>query len=207
MSRRNAEALGAAFVVAASAFAFIARGVATRGTFAIDHRARRFVRSRRRKAIDIAVKPVTVTALPLVAAVSTWTLAWALGRDRRRAAALAIGLTPFVAASAGQSFTTFLPQRNPPGGVNEPSFPSGHTTGITAESLTAAYVLRREGIAPASTVAALVMWPLLTATTRLYRDRHWFTDILGGLAAGAAIACAMSATYELTSSRLDEATT
>jgi len=195
---------GIVILVAAGIFALIARGVATKKIHAIDQSAREAAQSLRTHALDVAVKPVTIlSVLPLVAS-ATAALAFWLRHERRAAAALATAVTPLVAAAAGQSFTTFLAQRNPPdrsdtpnGEVTEPSFPSGHTTGVTAEALSIAYILSREELLSPAVLAGLLAWPLLVSTARLYRDRHWLSDILGGLAAGTAVAGATSLLYDV----------
>ena len=46
-------------------------------------------------------------------------------------------------------------------------------------------------------------WPLLVGITRVYRDRHWLSDILGGWAAGVTVAAASSLIYGSLSRRED----
>jgi membrane-associated phospholipid phosphatase len=190
-------------LIAGGLFALIARRVIARRTRIVDNATHNWVQARRSPELDVAVKPVTVLSLPLLVMSATAVLALWLRRERRGAAALAVGLTPLIAAAAGQSFTTFLPQRNPPdagasqdGPIIEPSFPSGHTTGVTAEALTVAYVLAREGMLPPQTLAPLIAWPLVVGTSRVLRGRHWVTDIVAAFAAGTAVAAAMSLLYE-----------
>jgi len=67
----------------------------------------------------------------------------------------------------------------------ESTFPSGHTTGVTALAVAAAGILRDEQILTAGEAVALGLgWPLVTAANRVYVREHWFTDVLGGLALG-----------------------
>ena len=74
------------------------------------------------------------------------------------------------------------PHRRP---KRESTFPSGHTTGVTALAVAAALVLRDEQILTSAQAAALGLgWPLVTAANRVYVREHWFTDVLGGLALG-----------------------
>jgi membrane-associated phospholipid phosphatase len=193
---------GAILVGAAGAFSLVARRVATKAAEPVDESVRDAVQARRSAMVDVVVKPVTLLSMPIVVVAGTAALVWWLHHDGRRSAAIAIGLAPMVAATAGQSFTTFLHQRNPPdasdathGEVTKPSFPSGHTTGVTAEALAIAYVLSSEGIATPEILAALLTWPLLVGVTRVYRDRHWLSDILGGWAAGIAVAAASALLY------------
>ena len=196
------------FLFASGLFTLIARGVATRTAQRIDEPARDFMQEHRSEGLDVAVKPVTALSLPLLVASSTAALAYWLKRNDRPAAALATIVTPLVAAAVGQSFTTFLAQRNPPdaqdspdGEVTEPSFPSGHTTGVTAEAFAIGYILAREDLLTPAIATALAAWPLLVGVTRVYRDRHWTSDVLGGYSAGTAVAAAMAMLYELRRSR------
>ena len=195
-------AAAAVLILAAGAFAKVARRVATKTAEPLDQELRATLQEHRSRALDVAVKPVTLLSLPLVVVGATAALVWHLHRTDRRNAAVAIGLTPVVAAIAGQSFTTFLHQRNPPdagdapaGEVTEPSFPSGHTTGVTAEALAVAFILSSEGLASPGVLAALMAWPLLVGVTRVYRDRHWVSDILGGWAAGVGVAAGSALLY------------
>ena len=195
-------------VVAAGLFTRIARRVATKEAEPVDQALRERVQEHRSPVIDVAVKPVTIVSLPLLVVGGTAALVWHLHRSGRRDAAIAIGVAPVIAAIAGQSFTTFLHQRNPPdagdapgGEVSEPSFPSGHTTGVTAEALAVAFVLASEGLASGEALAGLIVWPLLVGVTRVYRDRHWLSDILGGWAAGTGVAAASILLYGATARR------
>lgn len=128
---------------------------------------------------------------------------WWLHGEGRNEAAFAVAFAPVAAATVGQGFTSFLhQQRNPPdksgtpdGGAVEASFPSGHTTGVTAEALSIAYILQHEGLSSAPVLAALVGWPLLVGITRVYRDRHWASDVLAGWIAGTAVAAVSALVY------------
>ena len=78
------------------------------------------------------------------------------------------------------------PHRKP---KSESTFPSGHTTGVTALALVAARILRDEQILTSGQAAVLgIGWPLVTAANRVYVREHWLTDVLGGLALGASSA-------------------
>lgn len=197
--------LGAALVLIAAAglFALVARRVATKSAEPFDQGVRRWAQERRTPAGDLAARPVTLLSMPGVVVPATAALVWWLWRAGRRHAALALGIAPAAAATAGLSFTTFLAQRNPPdagdapeGEVTEPSFPSGHTTGVTAEALSVAYVLSRERLASPLALAGLLGWPLIVGATRVYRDRHWASDVIGGWAAGTAVAAGCALLYE-----------
>ena len=98
--------------------------------------------------------------------------------------------------TAGALFTEFLPQQYSPDGSGEPSFPSGHTTGVTAEVLATIYVLMRERVLRRDAAVLLCALPIVAGIDRLYRDRHWASDILAAWAAGMTVAAMCAITYE-----------
>ncbi|MEO7456489.1 MAG: phosphatase PAP2 family protein [Gemmatimonadaceae bacterium] len=194
------NALGA--LGAAVLFAWIARRVVSGRSEPLDAQARGVMQSHRSDALDAATRPVTLLSMPILVVTATAALAYWLRSTDRTRAAVAVAAAPILAATAGQSFTTFLPQRNPPdasdardGQETVPSFPSGHTTGVTAEALTIAYVLLNEDLASPAIIGALAAWPLLVGITRVYRDRHWLSDVLGGWVAGAGVAALSAMLY------------
>ncbi|MGA8809096.1 MAG: phosphatase PAP2 family protein [Thermoanaerobaculia bacterium] len=108
---------------------------------------------------------------------------------------LPIASSPLVAMIAGRCFTEILPQQYAPtskDGERECCFPSGHTTGAAAEMFTLAYILRRSGVVSVPITAAIAIVPIAGGMNRLYRDRHWTSDIVAGLSAGTAIATALT---------------
>jgi membrane-associated phospholipid phosphatase len=183
------------FLGAATLFSFVAMSVATKRSRKIDRRVRDWTQQRRVHALDLAAKPITYLSLPAVVVSGTLLLALRMKMQSRDRAALTLALTPLIGAMAGQSFTSFLPQQNPPdrhfplwAGETEASFPSGHVTGLVAETLTIGYVLSREGLMSRRTAAFLAVWPMIVAAARVYRDRHWASDAVGGFLAGTAVA-------------------
>lgn len=74
-------------------------------------------------------------------------------------------LPPVAAASLGQGFNSFLLQQRNPS--DKADAPTGET----------------------------VDWPLLLGFTRVYRDRHWASDVLAGWIAGTAVAAASALLY------------
>ena len=189
-------------LVAAGLFGFIARKVERGETERLDRETHEAVKSHQFTALDVAAKPVTLTSIPILVVSATAALVWRLHQEGRNNASVAIAFAPVAAAAVGQSFTMFFKQRNPPDVVAPPgaeateaSFPSGHTTGITAEALSIAYVLQREGLASPPVLAGLLGWPLLVGVTRIYRDRHWISDVLAGWVAGTAVAAVSAILY------------
>jgi hypothetical protein len=117
-----------------------------------------------------------------------------------RAGAGAVLISAAVAAALGPAFDRWLPQPPAPPGHPSPAdpvFPSGHTFGPGTVALTAAYVLAREGLAPAAAAlpTALAL-PLLTAGGKLIEQKHWASDVAGGYLGALALAGAGAAAYE-----------
>ena len=74
------------------------------------------------------------------------------------------------------------------------SYPSGHTTGITAVTLTAAMVLSRRCVISRRAARRIAIGaPAVMGAYRVISDEHWATDVLGGWLCGAAIALACTA--------------
>jgi membrane-associated phospholipid phosphatase len=148
--------------------------------------------------MDEVSKFVTPLTAPALLVTSSLILALRV-RHRGVHVWLPIAASPLVAMMAGQTFTKCLPQQHSPSskdGECEPCFPSGHTTGATAEMLTIAYVLRQESLIGAGGALALLTMPIIGGLNRLYRDRHWASDIVAGGAAGVVIASLLSALSE-----------
>jgi PAP2 superfamily protein len=92
------------------------------------------------------------------------------------------------------------PRKPPPGrhSPTEPAFPSGHALQTAGVAWTTAYVLVREGIAPPGAVVPLaLLLPAVSGMVKLWRDRHWFTDVIGGYLLGATLAASGAAGYEI----------
>ena len=59
------------------------------------------------------------------------------------------------------------------------------------------YILTREQLAPAHvTIPVALVAPLASGVARLYLERHWGSDVLGGWLAGVTVATACAAVYE-----------
>ena len=60
------------------------------------------------------------------------------------------------------------------------------------------WVLSRDRVvAPAGVVPVAVALPLASGLAKLYLDKHWLTDVLGGYLAGLSVAAFAAAGYEL----------
>ena len=75
------------------------------------------------------------------------------------------------------------------GSKRESTFPSGHTTGLTALAIVVAEVLAREGLLTRRQARALgIGLPLAIGANRVYVREHWLTDVLAGWSLGAGVA-------------------
>ena len=186
---------------AAAGFALLSARVGARATRDVDGSARKqFPKRRRRvtKAVAVGIGPLGKWwgQMPLAAAVSS--AAW---RSRGPRAAVPIaGASAAAAALAWVLEQAMTPRQPPPGrhSPTEPAFPSGHALQTSAVALTVAWVLTRDRmIAPAGVVPVAVALPLASGLAKLYLDKHWLTDVLGGYLAGLSVAAFAAAGYEL----------
>ncbi len=130
-------------------------------------------------------------------------------RTRNRSAgAAAIVVASGLAFGLSRAFDRWLPQPPAPPGHEErdkPVFPSGHTFGPSAVGITAAYVLSYEGDARVRVAAPIaVVLPALLGGTRMLDERHWLSDVAGGLLGGIAVASVCLAGYEMTGRYTDD---
>jgi len=152
---------------------------------------------------DVVSLVVTACAAPALLMSTTLLTAFFL-RHRGRAVSFPLAAAPFSAMALGALFTHFLPQQSAPDSEGwEPCFPSGHTTGMTAELMTLSYFLRREGIIGDPGAIAIAAFCVPGGLNRLYRDRHWASDIVAGWSAGLFVAASCIAVSELSLMRKD----
>ncbi len=209
-SRRRALALGVVSSAAAAGFGVLASAAARRDTAQTDEQVRKQAAApaqhpARRAAEAIAPLGKWWAYLPAVLAACIYVLGAPRGRKRRarsgrRAGAGAMLLAGTTATALGPVFDRWLPQPPAPPGHKsrrKPVFPSGHTFGPIAVSLTTAYVLSREGLArPEIAAPVALMVPAVTASGKLLGQKHWASDVLGGYLGGTAVAAAWLSAYE-----------
>ncbi|HEV7488843.1 MAG TPA: phosphatase PAP2 family protein [Thermoanaerobaculia bacterium] len=182
------------FTSSVSVFVVVVKRVATGKARPRDESLRRKITSLQSPEMDIVSTVLTVATAPALLVASSLAVAFRL-RHLGANVWLPLASAPLVAMTAGRCFTEILPQQYSPtskDGKREPCFPSGHTTGATTEMLTIAYVLERSGVINTPVAMAIALAPIAGALNRLYRDRHWTSDIVAGLSAGTAIATVLS---------------
>jgi undecaprenyl-diphosphatase len=182
------------FASSVSVFALVVKNVANGKARPVDEALRRKIASLRSPSMDVASVIVTVATAPALLIACSLAVAFRFRRAGVRAW-LPVASSPLMAMTAGRCFTECLPQQYSPtseDGEREPCFPSGHTTGAAAEMLTIASVLRRSGVISMPLATTIALLPIVGALNRLYRDRHWTSDIVAGLSAGTAIATLLS---------------
>ncbi|HEY0970057.1 MAG TPA: phosphatase PAP2 family protein [Gemmatimonadales bacterium] len=132
----------------------------------------------------------------------------ALAVARRRGPATALPV--LVAAQIGNSahgLVKYRVERPRPltarlTGKHTPSFPSGHAARGAAMAGILAYVAAREGVlAPRASLSLGTAVALAGGGGRLYVDRHWATDALGGWGLGAAVAALCAIWYDVARER------
>jgi undecaprenyl-diphosphatase len=186
---------------AAIGFTLLARSVKRHGTRHVDGTVRRALPKRHRRVTRVAMQLIEPLGkwygqMPIAALATA-----AVWRARGPRAGLPIAAASASAASLAWVLErTMRPRKPPPGrhSPTEPAFPSGHSLQTAAVAWTSAYVLVRDGIAsPGGAVPLAVALPALSGLVKLWRDRHWFTDVVGGYLLGAALAASAAAGHEI----------
>ncbi|HZH18396.1 MAG TPA: phosphatase PAP2 family protein [Archangium sp.] len=187
------------------AFAALARVVHRRPDNPVDASTREQVLDNTERPVQEAHKYLRRPGKWYVLVPASMAASALLARARGVAAAVPVALSALLGAAVAEGTEKWLPSRPPPPGRNdpdEPSFPSGHTLQPTAVSLTAAYVLSREGLVPPRVAAPVALAvPLVFGLIQLPGDRHWLSDVAGGWLAGLTIAATCAALYDVLARR------
>ncbi len=196
-------ALAALGTGSAAVFTWLSSAVLQGRTNGIDRRIHEWLEECANPALDSATDVVSTLSAPAFLVSATLFVAFAV-RRRGRGVSLPIVFSPIMAMTTGSLMTALMPPRYPPDAARcgyEPCFPSGHTTGAAAELLVSSYVLTRERILPTSLAAVVLSIPLLAGCARVYRGRHWLTDVAAGWLMGTTIAALCAAAYESSGTR------
>jgi membrane-associated phospholipid phosphatase len=188
----------------AGAFVLLARAVARRKTAPVDHD----VHERTSVEEGHPVRDAAEAAAPIG---KWWTYVpaaviaggYVLAKRHQVSGAAAIGIAAVAAALINKRFDDLLDQPPAPPGRDTPDhpvFPSGHAFGTSSVALTAAYVLSREGLVPALVAFPVALaLPAASSAARLMEEKHWISDIIGGVLAATSLASLALACYELSS--------
>lgn len=175
---------------AAAAAVLLARALPFDEPPAVDRRVRRAAKTPALRPVAAAMRPLFPFGLPGGYITAAYLLARSL-RKRRRSGGPAIVTSAWAGWLVHRAIKLVYRRERPlrgEGPRRTESYPSGHTTGTTALSITAARVLSREGLISRNAAVALaVVPPLVMGTYRVLADDHWATDVVGGWLVGAAI--------------------
>lgn len=197
---RRAVPLAATAAASAAGFATVTTLVTKRRTRGFDHRVRKDVGTRHSPEAKAIVTALGYTGKSWVHGPAASLIAWYVEHRGSLDGSRAINLASTLATTVSKTCDWALRHREPPPGRHkrkEQSYPSGHTLETAAVALVCAYVLWREGLADprvAFPVASAI--PLLEGAGRIFLDRHWTTDVVGGLLAGISVAAVCATGYE-----------
>lgn len=158
------------------------------------------------RRLELMQRPIEILGLPGAYIPIALLIARRLRRRQRRGGAT-ITKAAFAGWFALRLSRLIIHRPRPPRpphrrAKSESTFPSGHTTGVTALAIVAARVLHDEQTLTGRQAAALALgWPLVTAANRVYVREHWLTDVLGGFALGSSAALAVLAGRPVASAR------
>jgi undecaprenyl-diphosphatase len=188
-------------VGALAACAKIGEDVFNHESAPFDEPIRDFVLAHQDPAARRCFLVVTQLGAPRVVIPSAALVAGWFWRRRNLPIAAAVVMAPAVASTLFLAIKRIYRRARPPGGApkreRSSSFPSGHATASAAVFGSLAHVLWREKMVPRqAAVAMAVVPPLLIGSSRVYLDKHWATDVLGGWSLGALVAALSGGVYE-----------
>jgi membrane-associated phospholipid phosphatase len=194
-------------IAAVGVSALIARALDFDTPGPIDWEVRHLVRSTPLRRVGPRLAPLFPVGLPLgYCTIALLTARWL--RRRRRQGGPAIVSSAVLGWFAQRVMKAASPRERPrsPGVKRRvDSYPSGHTTGVTAVALTTAYVLARQDlISKRRALALAAVAPAIMGAYRVLDDEHWATDVAGGWLLGGAVALACNAILADSLGREDE---
>lgn len=207
-ARKHARMLTLAAVATAAAGAFAAltvlerdRRLAKHDSKALEKVSERVADEHREVAESLHPYGKWWWYAPAAAAAGAVVVSLGSGRQRERVAgAGALLASAAISAGVNPLFDKVLPQPPlPPGRESEPkpTFPSGHTFGLGSVALTIAYLFAREEIiAPLTAIPVALVPPLIGGGAKMIEEKHWPSEVAGGLLVAVIIASLSSLAYE-----------
>jgi membrane-associated phospholipid phosphatase len=170
----------------------------------LDHAVRRFTMSHQYGAVTAFFRAISTIGEKEILVPLTMVAGWFLSRRDKLLFVLLV-VFGFIAAE----FVDVLKQEfrigRPLTGMRfsrSYSFPSGHSSGTATLVTLLSYVAWRQNTARILVLTASGVLVLLMAASRVYLDRHWISDVVGGAVIGVALGLACCALYELIERRL-----
>ncbi len=154
-------------------------------------------RSRPRRAFDLLGTLSSDVATTIAGLAAGLAVARRHGLARALPVAAAVPATNLAHGAAKYSLREPRPIVAHLTGKHTPSFPSGHAARGAAAAGVLAHVAAREGLVPLAVglpVAATLA--LIGGAQRVWIERHWATDAVGGFALGAAVAAGVARLYD-----------
>jgi membrane protein DedA with SNARE-associated domain/membrane-associated phospholipid phosphatase len=192
---------GVGFCLAAlGIFARVAEEVLRVQTIPLDGNVRGWALAHQEPILAALSRGVTWIGSPWVLAPVTLGVVVFLLRRRGPTMAGAVASVPLVTGFLIFGLKRYFERATPPGASVDPffqySFPSGHTTAVTAVLVGMAYVSAREGFGGLWLMGISLGLSLLVGAGRVYLDAQWATDVLGGWMVGVYLAALTAAAYE-----------
>ena len=170
-------------------YCLVARAVSRRNTAADDQKMRDEIQRSRDGDGDVVARAIDPLGKQWLHIPAAAVLSGFLLRQGRGTPAMMPLIASVASDLSSRVFDRLPPNRKPPPGhpdQQKPSFPSGHANETTAVTFTSAYVLSREGyVAPMPAFAVAAILSIASPGSRIYLDRHWPSDVIGGWAFGA----------------------
>ena len=184
-----------AIIVTCWCFNEVAEGLTEQGTLAsIDHQAALVVQTYASAELTSAAKAVSFLGSVLFLAIASVCAAIVFFVKRWPDAILGLALTMLGGGLLNTLLKHFFQRQrpvfeNPLVNLTTFAFPSGHTMGATLFYMflaaIVAYAMKSRGIRVLAFACAMMIVALIGAT-RIYLGAHFFTDVLGAIAAGLA---------------------
>jgi membrane-associated phospholipid phosphatase len=200
--RRRADWLlpGIAVVCAALAWAFTHVGSeVTEGDLsAMDRAVRAYVISHQSSAATTFFSVITMLGNKPLIVVMGVLVGWLLSK-RSKTLVLVTALCGLVSAEFVDVLKEGFGVARPPASTpsRSLSFPSGHVTGAASIATLLSYVAWRRKVAVPWVVSLSALLVLLMAMSRVYLDRHWASDTIGGSLVGVALGLLGCSIYEV----------